>query len=74
MTLPSISCLTKIEWLSAHLPSVNWNEIHIVKYGTPKSTCRNDEGFLLDDEEKNLTEWGKGAIHAESIFDFFGSL
>ena len=64
----------KLKWLSTHLPSVKWNEIHIVKYGTPKSTCRNDEGFLLDDEEKNLTEWGKGAIPAESIFDFFGSL
>ncbi len=64
----------KLKWLSVHLPSVNWNEIHIVKYGTPKSTCRSDEGFLLDDEEKNLIEWGKGAIPADSIFDFFGSL
>ena len=27
---------TKIAWLNKHLKSVQWNEIHIVKYGTPK--------------------------------------
>ena len=64
----------KRKWLAKHLPSVEWDEIHIVKYGTPKSTCRTCPSILLDDEEKNLIEWGEGAIPAESIFDFFGSL
>ena len=26
----------KIDWLNKHLTSVKFNEIHIVKYGTPK--------------------------------------
>lgn len=45
----------KIKWLANHMPSVQWNEIHIVKYGTPKSTC--GKGILFDDEEKNRNEW-----------------
>ena len=28
----------KKEWLKKHLASVNFDEIHIVKYGTPKQT------------------------------------
>lgn len=51
----------KLAWLKKHLPSVNWNEIHIVKYGTPKSTVINDNGYLFDDEERNRIEWNKNA-------------
>ena len=32
---------TKMEWLANHMPSVKWNEIKIVEYGTPKSTVVN---------------------------------
>ena len=28
----------KVNWLQKHLPSVHWNEVHIVDYGTPKQT------------------------------------
>ena len=52
----------KLEWLKIHMPSVEWNEIHIVKYGTPKSTCGN--GILFDDEEQNRKEW-KGVAYSE---------
>lgn len=45
----------KRQWLKTHLPSVNFDEIHIIKYGTPKSICGN--GVLFDDEEKNRLEW-----------------
>ena len=45
----------KLNWLAQHMPSVEWNEIHIVKYGTPKSTCGN--GILFDDELDNRNEW-----------------
>lgn len=49
----------KREWLKAHLPSVQWNEITIVPYGTPKSTAvEMSGGILFDDEEPNRTEWG----------------
>lgn len=52
----------KLNWLKKHIPSVIWDEIHIVPYGTPKSTCGN--GFLFDDELKNREEW-KGIAYSE---------
>lgn len=62
----------KIEWLEMHLPSVEWNEIHIVAYGTPKhELC---EGILFDDEEHNRTEWGEGAYEPCEIMEFLRRL
>jgi 5'(3')-deoxyribonucleotidase len=46
---------TKIEWLEKHLPSVTFDNIHIVKYGTPKTSL--EKGILFDDEEHNRNEW-----------------
>ena len=65
---------TKREWLAKHLPSVEWDEIHIVKYGTPKSTCRTCPGILFDDEQRNLDEWGKGAVIAQEMMNAFKHL
>lgn len=64
----------KREWLAKHLPSVEWDEIHIVKYGTPKSTCRTCPGFLFDDEQKNLDEWGAGAVIASNLLEILRNL
>ena len=64
----------KREWLAKHLPSVEWDEIHIVKYGTPKSTCRTREGILFDDEQRNLDEWGEGAVIASKLLEVLRSL
>ena len=64
----------KREWLAKHLPSVEWDEIHIVKYGTPKSTCRSCPGILFDDEERNLKEWGAGAVIASSLLEVLRNL
>lgn len=48
----------KLDWLSKHLPSVKWDEIKIVKYGTPKQEVVNNPfGILFDDEEQNRTRW-----------------
>ena len=52
--------LAKLEWLRVHLPSVQFDNISIVEYGTPKSTC--GKGHLFDDEEPNRKEW-KGTAH-----------
>ncbi len=52
----------KIKWLKKHIPSVKWNNIYIIKYGTPKSTCGN--GILFDDEQRNRDEW-KGYSFSE---------
>lgn len=48
---------TKLEWLAKHLPSVEWDEINIVAYGTPKSTVVSESGILFDDEMPNRKEW-----------------
>ena len=60
----------KIEWLNTHLKSVQFDEIRIGKYGTPKSTMVNDKnGILFDDEEPNRIEW-KGTSHnVDSIIE-----
>lgn len=59
---------TKKKWLARHLPSVNFDEIHIIKYGTPKSLY--GEGILFDDEEKNRIEWpGKSYDEKNLIFN-----
>lgn len=50
----------KRAWLAQHLPSVHWDEIHIVPYGTPKyEVCGS--GYLFDDEHKNRIDWDKYA-------------
>ena len=46
---------TKLEYFKKHLPSVEFDKIHIIPYGTPKSKC--GKGILFDDEEKNRKEW-----------------
>ena len=55
----------KIEWLNKHMASVKWNEIKIVKYGTPKEKIVNKPmGILFDDEEQNRKNW-KGVAYDE---------
>ena len=63
---------TKREWLVKHLPSVRFDEIHIVEYGTPKSTCGN--GILFDDEEKNRIEWNGTAYNVNNILEVLRNL
>ena len=47
--------LAKMKWLKTHLPSVKWDYVNIVAYGTPKSLFGN--GILFDDEENNRLQW-----------------
>ena len=47
-------------WLRKHLPSVSWDEIHIIKYGAPKHfNCQNNSGILFDDNEDVRKLWNK---------------
>lgn len=56
---------TKVNWLKEHLKSVQWNEIKIVEYGTPKEEIVNMPfGILFDDEEQNRKNW-KGVAYDE---------
>lgn len=62
----------KKRWLKKHLPSVHFDEIHIVEYGTPKSTCGN--GILFDDEEQNRIEWNGTAYNVDRILEVLRNL
>lgn len=65
----------KLKWLNNHLPSVKWDEIHIVAYGTPKSTVADTfGGILFDDEEQNRAEWNGMAYTPDQIFDLLADL
>lgn len=57
----------KREWLAKHLASVQWNEINIVSYGTPKETI--GDGILFDDEERNRVNWKGLAYNEKEIIE-----
>ena len=65
----------KRAWLAEHLKSVSFDEIHIVEYGTPKSSFKESEfDILFDDEERNREEWGKSSYCPGDIIDILKSL
>lgn len=60
----------KINWLHTHLKSVQFDEVHIVPYGTPKATVvDNPSGILFDDEEPNRKNWFGTAYDETSIIE-----
>lgn len=48
----------KREWLKKY--NVPADEIHIVKFGTPKSYMIKENAILVDDEEPNRKAWLRG--------------
>lgn len=57
-------------WLKKHLTSVNFDEIHIVKYGTPKEQfSTSPEDILFDDEEHNRKNWTGVAYDVHNIIE-----
>jgi len=60
----------KREWLAKHLPSVKFNAINIVKYGTPKQMfCTGTDDILFDDEIDNRTNWTGIAYDEKNILE-----
>ena len=58
----------KKAWLAKHLPSVEWDEIVIVPYGTKKDNFRKSaDDVLFDDEELNRKAWNGKAYNVENI-------
>lgn len=58
----------KMRWLAQHLPSVEWDVIHIVPYGTPKQIfCDSVLDILFDDEAKNRDNWTGRAYGVDDI-------
>lgn len=62
----------KIKWLKKHLPSVNFDKIIIVAYGTPKQTLST--GILFDDEKQNRDNWNGIAYDVDNILEVLKNL
>lgn len=63
---------TKKAWLKKHLASVQFDEVIIVKYGTPKQTLGN--GILFDDEIQNRKNWNGIAYDVNNILEILKNL
>ena len=62
--------VAKMTWLRAHLPSVQFDEVVIVAYGTPKSeVVAYPDGILFDDESRNRCEWVGEAFDPEHLLE-----
>lgn len=60
----------KRNYLKKHLPSVTFDEIIIVPYGTPKQNyCTNRTDVLFDDEKPNRDNWTGEAYEPSKIFE-----
>ena len=65
----------KLVWLKKHLQSVSWDTIHIVAYGTPKSSfMENENDILFDDEAPNREEWKGEAYEPSQILEVLKEL
>ena len=65
----------KLEWLAKHLPSVVWDRITIVEYGTPKEQfCETPFDILFDDEENNRNNWNGVAYDVNDIIEILKNL
>lgn len=66
---------TKMKWLKIHLASVQFDEINIVPYGTPKSNFLKDHSdILFDDEAPNRENWNGIAYDVNSIIEILKAL
>ena len=55
---------SKLEWLVGCFPEIEFDEIHIVKYGTRKDYVAKDKyGILFDDDETVREKWRGEAIN-----------
>lgn len=62
--------IAKLNWLKTHLPSVHFDEIHIVAYGTPKeSFSKNKMDILFDDEKQNRENWNGISYDVQNIIE-----
>lgn len=65
--------MAKRTWLARHLPSVEWDEIKVVRYGTNKwNACGG--GILFDDEEPNRRGWEEEAHHPSEMIEILKGL
>jgi 5'(3')-deoxyribonucleotidase len=65
----------KKQWLKKHLPTVAWDRITAVPYGTPKEHyCNTAEDILFDDETHNREHWTGKAYDVHNILEILKNL
>lgn len=65
----------KLKWLARHLPSVHWDYINIVPYGTPKQNfCESPLDILFDDEQRNRDNWTGRAYDVQNIMEILKAI
>lgn len=65
----------KTDWLKKHLASVDFDEVNIVPYGTPKQNfIKTENDILFDDEEKNRKDWTGKAYNVDNIINILKAL
>lgn len=64
----------KKQWLAKYLPEIDFNELHVIKYGVPKNEICWDDGILFDDEQQNRTNWNGKAYDEKNILDIIAGI
>ena len=65
----------KMKWLKIHLASVQFDEINIVAYGTPKEMfSKSNTDILFDDETPNREKWNGEAFDEKMIIELLKAL
>lgn len=64
----------KRKYVESHLPSVHFDEIHILKYGTPKQSVAPIGSILFDDEANNRENWNGVAFTEKNLIEKIYSL
>lgn len=71
----TLTRIAKKIWLAQHLPSVHFDEICVVHYGTPKiQVGKYRGGILFDDEGNNRINWKGEAYDETEIFEILNRL
>lgn len=64
----------KRAWLKRHF-DIKFDELHFVRYGTPKSrVVRDKNGILFDDELPNRLAWKGTAYNVDNILEVLDTL
>lgn len=64
--------IAKQRWIKKHLKSVQFTQIDILPYGTPKEAGRG--GILFDDEVQNRENWTDVAYDVQNILEVLKTL
>lgn len=67
--------IAKEQWLKYYFPSVVWDLIQILPYGTPKEKyCYSVNDILIDDEYNNRQKWQGVAYDEKNILEILQKL